>query len=356
MASPRHLTTRHLRLALVVILPPAMLLAGISGCGSASVPTGTLPVEDDTIALAEGITVSGPPRAVPSGVTLSVEALSRTQAAVYSGLAQAAGMASAARLGQPGIPLRAPVTVTVALGYQVFPGTNLELYTRYRREWRPTYARATVSQSGSAVAYSVDRCGEYALVFDPTWCRARWDGVDLIQTAVPPPATDTESAAVLASGDKDDPPLLAAVMAATGYSRAQATELLASYDDSGPNVVRVLRLRRAASVVRYSTPDSRYGRWFAPSGTDAPLSPKEAKAAYALPQSNSAHVASLVSLQPGAEVVHGICADMSHDPAFGRYAIGGGEQFFAPTATLYPPARWNPQVAVPLSTLRFPEP
>lgn len=355
MTRPRHLTTGSIRFALVVLVLPGMLLAGISGCGSASAPTGILPAEDDTIALAEGVTVSGPPQAVPYGVTLSVEALSRTQAAVYSGFSQATGMASATKLGEPGIPLRAPVRVTVALAYQVFPGTGLELYTRCRREWRPTYARATVSQSGTAVAYSVDRCGEYALLFDPTWCRATWDGVDLIQTAVPPPATDTASATVLASGDKDDPPLLGAVMTSTGYSRAQATELLASYDDSGPKVVRVLRLRRAASVVRYSTPDSRYGRWFAPSGTGTPLSPAQAKAAYALPQSNSAHVASLVSLQPGAEVVHGICADMSQNPAFGPYAIGGGEQFFAPTATLYPPARWNPQVAVPLSTLRFPE-
>jgi len=338
-------------IALCFVLATVALL----GCESGSQSYAQSPSGTETYWRAAWMAVSGPPQALPSGMALEVARLERSEGGSVAGLPENRAMVSGAHFGPSGVTAAQPLDVTVTLPYQVFAGTAMAVYAKDGGQWRAVQDRAVASASGTSVSYRVRRLGDCALMLDGNWRRKTYDGDVMVERALDVPDTGLAEAVVLASGDKDEEPLLSAVMSATGYDRAQAVGLVSSYDDTGEREVEVLRLTEPVNVVRYSPPDAQVGRWFAPSTGSAPLTPTQARRSFALPNSNTAELVALFSLRRGTEVVRGICADMTDDPVFGSYATGGGEQYFVPKATLYPPARWNPDVTVPVSMLRFPE-
>lgn len=338
-------------IALCLILATIALL----GCESGSQTYVQSPSGTDTYWRAAWIAVSGPPQALPSGMALEVARLERSEGGAVAGLPENRAMAAGAHFGPSGLMAAQPLDVTVTLPHQVFAGTVMTVYAKDGGHWRALQSGAVASASGTSVSYRVSRLGDHAVMLDGNWRRRAYGGEIVVESALEVPDTDLDEAVVLASGDKDEEPLLEAVMSATGYDRSQAVGLLSSYDDTGEREVEVLRLAEPVEVVRYSAPDGQVGRWFAPTTGSAPLTPTQARRSFALPSSNTAELVALFSLRSGTEMVRGICASMTGNPAFGPYATGGGEQYFVPKATLYPPARWNPDVTVPVSMLRFPE-
>ncbi len=173
------------------------------------------------------------------------------------------------------------------------------------------------------------------------------------------PSTVLRQPQVLASGDVDDPALLAAVRQVTGRTQAQVVELLTSFDSSGPDVVEVLVLRYDAHVARYwSDPNAKLGRWYAPIVRGQLSLPAEARQFLALPLANTGRYVTLYRFKPGLTLLRGACADMAGNPdAFGPYATGGGEQYYAPDATLWvvDHVELNPAAIELVSELRFPQ-
>jgi len=173
------------------------------------------------------------------------------------------------------------------------------------------------------------------------------------------PSTVIRQPQLLASGEVDDLALLAAVREVTGRTEAQAVELLASFDSSGPDLVEVLMLRSDAFVARYwSDPNAKLGRWYAPIVRGQPYLPAEARQLLALPLANTGRCVTLYRFKAGLTLIRGACADMTDNPdAFGPYATGGGEQYYAPDATLWvvDHVELNPAAIELVSELRFPQ-
>jgi len=207
------------------------------------------------------------------------------------------------------------------------------------------------------VALGIVGCG--AGTVEPLWATITDGGEVLTYQVTDVPSTVFRQPLLLASGDVDDPALLAAVEAVTGRTRAQAVELLASYDSSGPAVVEVLQLRSETWVTRYwSDPASKLGRWYAPLLRGRLYSPAEARQWLALPLANTGRYATLYRFRSGLKLIRGLCADMTGNPeAFGPYATGGGEQYYAPDATLWvvDHVELNPEAIQLVSELRFPQ-
>jgi len=66
----------------------------------------------------------------------------------------------------------------------------------------------------------------------------------------------------------------------------------------------------------------------------------------------------LYRFKAGLTLIRGACADMTDNPdAFGPYATGGGEQYYAPDATLWvvDHVELNPAAIELVSELRFPQ-
>jgi hypothetical protein len=75
--------------------------------------------------------------------------------------------------------------------------------------------------------------------------------------------------------------------------------------------------------------------------------------AYALPNVNEATCVTLYRMRKDALLIEGLCGDMTWNSDYGPYATGGGWQAFARDATLYPPARIDPQTMSRTSELRW---
>lgn len=191
-----------------------------------------------------------------------------------------------------------------------------------------------------------------------TWRTMQVDGLTLRYQATGFASTVLGGARVLASGDVDDPTVLAGVEQITGRTAAEAAELLSSYDTSASRYVSVLELRDPAYVARYwSDADYKLGRWYCPSEEDHLYTPAEACTCFALPLSNRAYRVTLYQLLAGAKVILGTCADMTwNSEAFGPYATGGGLQLYAPEATRWVTdhAELNPDTISLVSELRYP--
>jgi hypothetical protein len=151
------------------------------------------------------------------------------------------------------------------------------------------------------------------------------------------PATDFHDAAVIASGTEENAAFVDAVEVATHKTEADALTLLKSFDTTQNHQVQVLELTHDTAVARYwSDPASKIGRWYARSRAYSLLSPADAICQLALPLANKGSCVTQYTVQDGAVVVYGLCADMSGDPVnFSSTATGGGEQFFVPDATLW---------------------
>lgn len=209
----------------------------------------------------------------------------------------------------------------------------------------------------AAVALALSGCGAGA---DGALWSAIIDGGEVLTYQLYGiPSTVLAQPLVLASGDVDDPALLAQVQEVTGRTQGQVAELLASYDSPGPDVVEVLQIRNDAYVTRYwGDPGAKLGRWYAPLVQGRLYSPAEARQFLALPLANSGRYATLYRFSAGVTLIHGDCADMTDNrEAFGPYATGGGEQYYAPDATLWvvDHVELNPAAIELISELRFPQ-
>jgi hypothetical protein len=248
---------------------------------------------------------------------------------------------------------RSAVTLTFTLPKAIFSGTTLPVYRLTGHFWRQLKDKAVVGKVNSTASATITRPGTYALLLNRDWRTVTQDGHALVLYTGAVRRTVLRDPQVAASGDVDDPAVIAAVMAATGSDEEQAKGTLRSYDSSTGTPVQVITLTYGASVVRNWSGTSTVGRWFAPT-TGQPLpSPETARRIYALPADNTAVNATLHLVKAHAALITGLCADMTTAPGYGPWATGGGPQLFGPAVSTYPPPAYDPAVTTILCELRW---
>lgn len=315
----------------------------LAGCGSVNKETVTL-------ATTPTVTVTGPENAA-GRLTLRATDISRQQAETL-GRFQPNTMWVQGVSGEPAdVNLRSSLTYTFQLPDPALPGWTYDVLSLQSGLWLSQRAAAVTGADGRSASVTLRVWGALSLVRPAVdWARGDAFGYTFVTRTTQVPTTSLSAVDVLADGARDSEPVIEAVMAATGRDRTGAVALLASYR---PERVRVLRTQQATWVVRYYGPDATPGRWFAPvSGrVDAP---DTARQRLALPDSNKAVECLLGRVQPGAVMVEGLCADMTHDPVFGPYATGGGQQLYIPAATRWAVdhPEWNPECFTVAAQLR----
>lgn len=245
----------------------------------------------------------------------------------------------------------APVTLTFTLPKALFRETPLPLYRYDGHAWKRLTGRALVGEVNTTASATITRPGRYALLLTTEWKTITEDGEVLVEYA-----DDTSPTVILdpeleASGTTDDPAVIAATMAATSSTEEQAVATLRSFD-SASTLVQVLTLTRPSAMQRYWS-SSTVGRWFTPSGPRELLSPTAACRVYALPASNTGENVTLHLVKRGAVLISGVCADMTDQSGYGPWATGGGDQYFGPQVSTYPPPAYDPAVTVVLADLRW---
>jgi len=248
---------------------------------------------------------------------------------------------------------RSAVTLTFTLPKAVFSGMKLPVYRFTDHTWRRQEDKAVVGMVNSTASTTITRPGTYALLLNRDWRVVSQDGYALVLYTGAIPRTVLRDPQVAASGAVDDPAVIAAVMAATGYDEPKAKNTLRSYDSSTGTPVQVITLKYDATMVRNWSGASTVGRWFA-RADGAPLpGPEAARRIYALPADNTAVNATLHLVKPHAVLIAGLCSDMTTEPGYGPWATGGGPQLFAPKASTYPPPAYDPAVTTILCELRW---
>jgi hypothetical protein len=246
----------------------------------------------------------------------------------------------------------APLTLTFTLPKAIFRETPLPLYRFDGHTWKRLAARAMVGEVNTTASATITRPGRYALVLTADWKVVREDGDTLVEFAEETAPTVILDPQVTASGTTDDPAVISAVMDATGSTEEKAVGTLRSFDSSTGTPVQVITLTTGSAMVRYWS-TSAVGRWLTPSGRDELLSPETARQVYALPADNTGENVTLHLVKRGAVLVIGLCADMTDQSSYGPWATGGGEQFFGPKLSTYPPPLYDPSMTIVLSDLRW---
>ncbi|MEI6452144.1 MAG: hypothetical protein WCP98_19650 [Actinomycetes bacterium] len=248
---------------------------------------------------------------------------------------------------------RSAVTLTFTLPKALFSGAELPVYRYADHAWRRLQSRAVVGMVNSTASTTITRPGTYALLLNRDWRVVSQDGYTLVLYTGAIPRTVLRDPQVTASGATDDPAVIAAVMAATGYDEAKTRSTLRSYDSSTGAPVQVITLKYDAAMVRNWSGTSTVGRWFA-AADGAPLpSPEATRRNSALPADNTGVNATLHLVKPNAALITGICADMTDQPGYGPWATGGGPQLFGPKVSTYPPPAYDPAVTTILCELRW---
>ena len=248
---------------------------------------------------------------------------------------------------------RSAVTLTFTLPKAIFSGAELPVYRYAEHAWRRLQSRAVVGIVNSTASTTITRPGTYALLLNRDWRVVSQDGYTLVLYTGAIPRTVLRDPQVTASGATDDPAVIAAVMAATGYDEAKTRSTLRSYDSSTGAPVQVITLKYDAAMVRNWSGTSTVGRWFA-AADGAPLpSPEATRRNSALPADNTGVNATLRRVKSSAVLITGLCADMTAQPGYGSWATGGGPQLFGPKLSTYPPPAYDPAMTTILCELRW---
>jgi hypothetical protein len=248
---------------------------------------------------------------------------------------------------------RSPVTLTFTLPKAVFAGTKLPVFRYAGHAWRRLDGKAVVGKVNSTASATITRPGAYALLLNRDWRVVSQDGYALVLYTGAIPRTVLRDPQVAASGTVDDPTVIAAVMAATGYDEPKAKSTLRSYDSSTGTPVQVVTLTYHTAIVRNWSGTSTVGRWFARADAEPLPTPETARRIYALPADNTGVNATLHLVKPNAVLITGICADMTDQPGYGPWPTGGGPQLFGPAVSTYPPPDYDPAVTAILCELRW---
>jgi hypothetical protein len=249
---------------------------------------------------------------------------------------------------------RSPVSLTFQLPKAIFARTSLPLYRLQDGRWEQLRRRAVVGDVNGTATAAIVRPGRYVVCLTRAWRIREEDGLRLVVYTRPYAVTSILSPELVAEGAATDPAVVRAVMSVAGQTEAQAQATLVSYD-SGTNPVSVLRLTHSATIVRNWSGTSTVGRWFAPSGGGDLPSPEQARADYALPAGNLSIDVTLHRVTPGTALIGGMCANMTAQQGYGPWAVGGGEQYFGPMVSTYPPPAYDPARISIVSELRWGE-
>jgi hypothetical protein len=350
----------HRRAALVGLLAAAALLVPAAGAFLRATPAQAarpqaLAATAQPVVLAddEGLRLVGPVAALGDKPAPELDDLSRTDAARLADLPRA-NIFFRGAVCRRQWRFRVPVLLTLTLPKAVFARTSLPLYRYQGGRWEQLRRRAVVGDVNTTATATIVRPGRYAVCLTRAWRVVREDGYRLVVYTHAYAPTTLLSPVTLASGATSDPAVIRAVMDVTGQTEDKAKATLVSYD-STTEPVEVLQLTSGAVIVRNWSGASTVGRWFAPSGGGALPSPQAARAMYALPAGNLGIDATLHLVKPGTALITGVCADMTAQPGYGPWATGGGEQFFGPRVSTYPPPAYDPARTVIVSELRWEE-
>jgi len=308
--------------------------------------------QDVVLAHDEGLQLLGSLSALGGRAAPDLDDLSKTRAARLAPLPDGRVFFRGARVPWPSA-FRARVTLVLDLPKALFRGSRLPVYRLQGHRWVRQDRSAVVGGDNTTAATTIRQPGNYAVFLGNLWRTVRRDGYRLVRFFGRIPHTVLRSHQVVAEGNVDDPHLIAAVAAAGGRDGSWARSTLRSFDSSGERTVRVVLLRSPLTVVRDWSVPSTVGRWFA-AYTGALYSPLRARTLFALPLSNAGTDATLHRLKSGAVVIQGVCADMTWSPDFWPSATGGGEQFFGPKVSTYPPPAYDQRFIETVSELRWP--
>ncbi len=249
----------------------------------------------------------------------------------------------------------APVVLTFALPKAIFSGSRLPLFHYAAHAWRRVQRTAVVGRVNTTASATITRPGRYAILLDRRWRVTDEDGYHMVVFTGAIPRTVLRDPQVIAAGSVDDPAVITAVMQVTGSDEAHARSTLRSYDSSTGTPVRVIALRSRTMLLRNWSGTSTVGRWLAPFTGGRLPSPETARRIYALPADNLAIDVTLLRVRRGADLITGVCADMTAVQGYGPWATGGGPQLFGPKLSTYPPPAYDPALTAVVSDLRWDE-
>jgi hypothetical protein len=352
-----------LRMLRVCALPAVVLavLCSFGAAGAAAAAAGDVgqalasrPAASQAVMLAQddGLQLIGPLSALRGQAAPDLDDLRQSRAARLAPLPEGRIFFRGARVPGPS-SFRSRVTLVLSLPKALFRGQRLPVFRLRGHRWLPLAQPAVVGSDNTTAATTITKPGNYAVFLGKLWRTVRRDGCRLVRYFGRIPRTVLRSPQVIAEGKLDDPQLIAAVAAAGGRNEAWAKSTLRSYDTTGERTVRVIKLASALTLVRNWSQPSTVGRWFDPyEGVLYP--PLRARVIFALPSNNTAADATLHRLKPGGVLIQGVCADMTWSPGYWPYATGGGEQYFGPNVSTYPPPAYDPQSIETVSELRWP--
>lgn len=305
------------------------------------------------LAQAHGLLLTGRPAALRDRAAPTLESLDETQTAGLGALPARNVFLRGADCAWSGGTSRfaSPVTLTFSLPKALFRATSLPVYRHDGAGWKRLDGRALVGEVNTTASATITRPGRYALLLTRAWKVVAEPGEDLVEYTGDTPPTAIMDPAVQATGSTADPAVIAATMEAASCTRDQAVGTLRSFD-SAAAPVRVVSLRVPAVMERYWSGTSSVGRWLSPSG-DSPLSPADARRTYALPASNTGTNVTLHLVRRGVALIVGVCADMRDVSGYGPWATGGGQQYFGPKVSTYPPPLYDPAAITTLADLRW---
>ena len=145
----------------LLALAVALIFIGCSSNSSSSPTPVTLATTAD-----HAVTISGMPSAVPTGVTITVLALSRDGAAALAPISPLLSYVAGVDIRPNGMTLLAPVTVAIKLTAAQTPGAIIPLYTPIGGVWQSSAVQGTVSADGLSVSAQLSQLTQYAL-FQP---------------------------------------------------------------------------------------------------------------------------------------------------------------------------------------------
>jgi hypothetical protein len=300
-----------------------------------------------------GLLLTGRPTALRTKPAPALDSLSEDEAGALGALpgrnvflrgADCDWGAGASRFGSP-------VTLTFSLPKALFRLSSLPMFRYDGHTWRRLSVRAVVGEVNTTASATITRPGRYVLLLTTDWEVVSEDGEDLVEYTGATAPTVIKDPAVKATGTTSDPAIVAATMEVSGSTQEQAASTLRSFD-SRTTPVQVVTLRTPAAMERYWSGTSSVGRWFSPSGGPV-LSPADARRVYSLPASNTGLNVTLHLVRPGVALIMGLCAGMTDVSGYGPWATGGGQQYFGPYVSTYPPPLYDPAAITTLADLRW---
>ena len=312
------------------------------------------PAASQAVVLAQddGLQLIGPLSALRGQAAPDLDDLRQARAARLAPLPARRVFFRGARVPGPS-SFRSRVTLVLSLPKALFRGQRLPVFRLQGHRWVRLAQAAVVGSDNATAATTIEKPGNYAVFLGKLWRTVRRDGYRLVRYFGRIPHTALRSPQVVAQGKVDDPQLIAAVAAAGGRNETWAKSTLRSYDTTGERTVRVLKLASPLTLVRNWSQPSTVGRWFDPY-VGVLFPPLRARIVFALPSNNMATDATLHRLKAGAVLIQGVCADMTWSPDYWPYATGGGEQYFGPNVSTYPPPAYDARFIETVSELRWP--